>query len=68
MELTATFMVLVDSYRPVVTAPSLATFRLIVSSWILSMRHRYVTDLIVSSDSTRNGHFSDDHRFCSQAV
>ncbi|MEZ6099087.1 MAG: hypothetical protein R3E01_08950 [Pirellulaceae bacterium] len=39
-----------------------------MSGWILSVRHRYVTDLIVSSDSVGNGHFSDYHRFFSRAV
>jgi len=39
-----------------------------MTGWILSVRHRYVTDLIVSSDSVGNGHFSDYDRFFSQAV
>ena len=39
-----------------------------MTGWILSNRHRYVTDLIISSDSTTNGHFTDYHRFFSQAV
>ncbi len=68
MELTATFMVLLDAFQPVFTAPSFATFRLLMTGWILSIRHRYVTDLIVSSDSVGNGHFSDYHRFFSEAV
>jgi hypothetical protein len=68
MELTATFMDLLGDFRPVFTSPSFATFRLLMTGWILSVRHRYVTDLIVSSDSTRNGHFSDYHRFFSHAV
>ncbi len=67
MELTTTFMALLDMFRPVFTAPSHSTFRLLMSGWILSVRHRYVTDLIVSSDSVDNGHFSDYHRFFSQA-
>jgi len=68
MELTSSFMALLDAFQPVFTAPSLATFRLLMVGWILSVRHRYVTDLIVSSDSVRNGHFSDYHRFFSCAV
>ena len=68
MELTATFMALLDALKPVFTTPSFATFRLRMTGWILSVRHRYVTDLIVSSDSTRNGHFSDYHRFFSHAA
>ena len=67
MELTATFMSLLEVFRPVFTAPSFATFQLLMAGWILSFRHRYVTDLIVSSDSVANGHFSDYHRFFSQA-
>ena len=67
MELTATFMVLLEHFRPVFTKPSFATFRLLMTGWILSTRHRYVTDLIVSSDSVGNGHFSDYHRFFSKA-
>jgi len=68
MELTATFMGLLEGFQPIFTAPSFQTFRLLMTGWILSVRHRYVTDLIVSSDSTGNGHFSDYHRFFSQAV
>lgn len=68
MELTSTFMVLLDTFRPVFTAPSFATFQLLMTGWLLSVRHRYVTDLIVSSDSVGNGHFSDYHRFFSHAV
>jgi hypothetical protein len=67
MELTSTFMTLLEGFLPVFTAPSFATFRLLMSGWILSVRHRYVTDLIISSDSVGNGHFSDYHRFFSQA-
>ena len=67
MELTTSFMVLLDEFRPVFTAPSFATFQLVMAGWILSHRHRYVTDLIVSSDSVGNGHFSDYHRFFSHA-
>jgi hypothetical protein len=39
-----------------------------MTGWIVSFRHRYVTDLIVSSDSVGNGHFSDYHRFFSHAA
>jgi hypothetical protein len=67
MELTGSFMVLLEGFSPVFTAPSFATFQLLVAGWILSVRHRYVTDLIISSDSVGNGHFSDYHRFFSHA-
>lgn len=68
MELTNSFEILLRSFSPVFTEPSFQTFRLMMTGWILSTRHRYVTDLIVSSDSTTNGHFSDYHRFFSQAA
>lgn len=67
MDLTATFMTMLQGFAPVFTAPSFATFQLLMAGWILSVRHRYVTDLIVSSDSVTNGHFSDYHRFFSHA-
>ena len=67
MELTSTFMALLEVFRPIFTAPSHGTFRLLMTGWILSVRHRYVTDLIISSDSVGNGHFSDYHRFFSHA-
>jgi DDE superfamily endonuclease len=68
MELTNSFETLLRTFTPVFTDPSFQTFRLLMTGWILSVRHRYVTDLIVSSDSVGNGHFSDYHRFFSQAV
>jgi hypothetical protein len=68
MELTSTFMDLLAGFRPVFTNPTFVTFELLMTGWILSVRHRYVTDLIVSSDSVGNGHFSDYHRFFSHAV
>jgi hypothetical protein len=67
MHLTGTFMALLEGFAPVFTAPSFATFQLLMAGWILSTRHRYVTDLIISSDSVGNGHFSDYHRFFSHA-
>ncbi len=66
MYLTESFMILLQVFQPVFTKPSFATFELLMTGWIISPRHRYITDLIVSSDSTDNGHFSDYHRFFSQ--
>ncbi len=67
MELTPTFMAMLEEFRAVFTSPSYSTFCLMMTGWILSVRHRYVTDLIISSDSVWNGHFSDYHRFFSKA-
>jgi len=68
MELTNSFETLLHTFAPVFTMPSFQTFRLLMTGWILSVRHRYVTDLIISSDSVGKGHFSDYHRFFSHAV
>ena len=68
MQLTNSFADLLLTFAPVFTAPSFVTFQLLMTGWILSTRHRYVTDLIVSSDSVGNGHFSDYHRFFSHAA
>ena len=68
MELTNSFVCLLQTFAPVFTAPSFVTFQLLMTGWILSTRHRYVTDMIVSSDSVGHGHFSDYHRFFSQAA
>jgi hypothetical protein len=38
-----------------------------MTGWIYSHRHRYVTELIQSSDCTRKGHHSRYHRFFSTA-
>lgn len=67
MELTPTFMDLLGAFGHVFTSPSYNTFVLLMTGWILSFRHRFVTDLIISSDSVDNGHFSDYHRFFSHA-
>jgi len=38
MELTSTFMDLLDDFRLVFTSPSFATFQLLMTGWILSVR------------------------------
>jgi len=63
MELTPSFEILRLTFALVLT------FRMLTTGWILSVRHRYATDVVVSSDSEgEGGHFSDYHRFFSQAV
>ena len=39
MELTNSFEVLLQSFAPVFTSPSFDTFRLLMTGWILSVRH-----------------------------
>lgn len=68
MEVTQSFVDLLSQFAAVFTQPTYPRFVLLMSGWILSHRHRFVTDLIISSDSVGNGHFSDYHRFFSQAA
>ncbi|MBV9124331.1 MAG: transposase [Planctomycetes bacterium] len=67
MELTATFVALLQQFRGVFTQPSFQTFVALLTGWALSHRHRYVTELIQSSGSTHRGHHSRYHRFFSHA-
>jgi DDE superfamily endonuclease len=66
MELIEGFTSLLGEFRVVFTVPSFAIFVDLVTGWVLSHRHRFVTDLIVSSGSVAKRHFSDCHRFFSQ--
>ena len=67
MELTRTFLVLLQDFRCVFTQPSFLTFVALRSGWALSHRHRFVTELIQSSGATHKGHHSRYHRFFSHA-
>ncbi len=49
MEITDSFLTLLQNFAPVFTAPTYQTFVLIVTGWIISQRHRYVTEVIFSS-------------------
>jgi hypothetical protein len=68
MELTSSFIALLQNFVDVFTAPTHATFLAIVAGWILSHRHRYVTDVIFSSGNIGNGHWCRFHRFFSDAA
>jgi DDE superfamily endonuclease len=68
MEVTASFVTLLSAFRCVFTAPTFAIFLDLMSGWMLSHRHRYITDLIWSSGSTAKGHHSRYHRFFSHAA
>jgi hypothetical protein len=67
MELTPTFRALLQDFQCVFTRPTFLTFVALVTGWCLSHRHRFVTELIQSSGSTRRGHHSRYHRFFSHA-
>jgi SRSO17 transposase len=68
MELTSSFVSLLQHFSPVFTVPTFQTFAFIVTGWILSHRHRYITEVIFSSGQVGIGHWCRFHRFFSHAV
>ena len=49
MELTPTFLVILLEFRGVFTRPSFPLFVALLSAWALSHRHRFITELILTS-------------------
>ena len=49
---------LLQNFTPVFTAPTYQTFVVIVTGWIISQRHGYVTEVIFSSGHVGDGHWS----------
>jgi SRSO17 transposase len=68
MELTPAFVSLLQLFAPAFTRPTYVTFVAIVTGWILSHRHRYITEIIFASGNVANGHWSRFHRFFSHAA
>jgi hypothetical protein len=68
MELTSSFLALLQHFAPVFTAPTYQTFVAIVAGWVLSQRHRFITELIFSGGHVGHGHWSRFHRFFSHAA
>ena len=68
MELTSSFLDLLQPFAPVFTAPTFQTFVVIVSGWVLSQRHRFITEVIFSGGHVGIGHWSRFHRFFSHAA
>jgi DDE superfamily endonuclease len=68
MELTPSFVALLQHFAPVFTVPTFETFSFIVTGWILSHRHRYITEVIFSSGRVGIGHWCRFHRFFSHAA
>ena len=68
MELTSSFVDLLPQFSPVFTAPTYQTFVAIVAGWVLSQRHRFITEVIFSSGNVGEGHWSRFHRFFSHAA
>jgi hypothetical protein len=68
MELTQSFLDLLAQFAPVFTEPTFRTFTQICCGWILSHRHRYITDIIFSGGNLADGHWCRFHRFFSDAA
>jgi DDE superfamily endonuclease len=68
MELTSSFLDLLSHFAPVFTAPTYQTFLVIVAGWVLSQRHRFITEVIFSGGHVGIGHWSRFHRFFSHAA
>jgi DDE superfamily endonuclease len=68
MELTSSMQDLLQQFAPVFTAPTYQTFVAIVAGWVLSQRHRFITEVIFSGGHVGNGHWSRFHRFFSHAA
>lgn len=68
MQVIPSFELFLSEFRCVFTSPTHLIFVTLMSGWVMSHRHRYVTDLIWSSGSTKKGHHSRYHRFFSHAV
>jgi len=68
MELTPSFLALLQDFTSVFTAPTFTTFVQIVTGWVFSQRHLFITEIIFSSGSVGDGHWSRFHRFFSHAA
>jgi hypothetical protein len=68
MELTPSFLALLQDFTPVFTTPTFTTFVQIVTGWVFSQRHRFITEIIFSGGNVGDGHWSRFHRFFSHAA
>jgi DDE superfamily endonuclease len=68
MELTSSFLDLLPHFARTFTAPTFQTFVVIVAGWVLSQRHRFITEVIFSGGKVGIGHWSRFHRFFSHAA
>jgi hypothetical protein len=68
MELTQSFVDLLQHFAIVFTTPTFQTFLQICHGWILSHRHRFITEVIFSGGNVGNGHWARFHRFFSDAA
>jgi hypothetical protein len=57
MELTASFVDLIQHFTPVFTTPTFQTFVKIITGWAPSHRRRFVTEVIFAGGNLRKGHW-----------
>ncbi len=65
MQLTPSFLALLENFRVVFTAPAFRLFVLLLTGWTLSSRHRFITECIFTAGQVGIGHWSRFHRFFS---
>jgi hypothetical protein len=68
MELTPSLLALLQHFVPVFTTPTFTTFVQIVTGWVFSQRHLFITEIIFSGGGIGDGHWSRFHRFFSHAA
>ncbi len=68
MELTPSLLALLQHFAPVFTTPTFTTLVQIVTGWVFSQRHLFITEIIFSGGNVGNGHWSRFHRFFSHAA
>ena len=67
MELTSSFLAVLQDFTTVFTTPTFTTFVQIVTGWVFSQRHLFITEIIFSAGHVGDGHWSRFHRFFSHA-
>lgn len=65
MQVTPSFLALLQNFAGVFTRPSFRLFTLILTGWCLSSRHRFITECIFTAGQVGIGHWSCYHRFFS---
>ena len=67
MELTTSFMELIQRFSTAFSDPTFITFTQIIIGWILSPRRRFITDIIFTGGNVGKGRWARFHRFFSHA-
>ncbi len=62
MEVTSSLLALLQDFVPVFTTPTFTTFVQIVTGWVFSQRHLFITEIIFCGEHVGDGHWSRFHR------